>query len=586
MNLDRRLFKEFARVRGPLLMALLAGLLAIMVQARQVSRIITAAFLEAQGLQALLPWFWWLLAALAARALFGYLHEISAGVAAQRVKAALRHALAAHLFALGPAYTQGERSGELIHTAAEGVEALDAYFSQYLPQLALAGMLPVAYLIVIFPLDPLSGMALLLTGPLIPFFMFLIGSNAQKRSRRQWTVLGRMSAYFLDTLQGLETLKALGRSREQQERIERVSEQYRDTTLEVLRLTFLSALVLELLGTIGTAIIAVQVGLRLLYGGIQFEEAFFVLLLAPDFYLPLRALGLRFHASMAGVAAARRIYAVLETPLPARAGALPDSAPARTHPPVWIHASAGEGDVVYEDVWYTYPGRSLPALAGVSFALRQGQVTALVGSSGAGKTTVTGLLLRFLTSDRGVIRVEGSPLDAIPLEDWRARIAWLPQQPHLFAATLAENLRIARPGAVVDDLRRAARQAGLLDWVESLPGGWDTPVGEAGARLSGGQAQRLALARAFLRDAPLLVLDEPTAHLDVEQEHLLQQAVWSLQEGRTTLVVAHRISTALQAAHVVVLEGGQVVEQGAPSVLRSAGGPFARLAAVYSGDSA
>ncbi len=576
MNLDRRLIKQANFVKLALSAAVLGGFLAglaAVLQARQVSQVISRVFLGGQSLAQVRPWLWGLLAILVARALFNYMSERSAISAAQQVKQHLRNQFARHLFALGPAYTQAERSGELINTATQGIEALDAYFSQYLPQLILAGMLPVAFLAVIFPLDPLSGLVLLLTGPLIPVFMFLIGSAAQSLTQRQWQALGRMSAYFFDTLQGLTTLKALGRSQDQGERIERVSEQYRDTTLQVLRVTFLSALVLELLSTIGTAIIAVEIGLRLLYGHMGFESAFFILLLAPDFYLPLRALGLRFHASMAGVAAARRIFSVLEQPLPA----VPQVENPRSIP------LRSPFEIDFQNVTYTYPNRSQPAIENACFSLLPGQTTALVGSSGAGKSTLAALLLGFAVPDCGIIRVNGIPLSELFIEDWRKQIAWVPQQPYLFHGTLADNLRIARSEASLGELRKAAEQAHLAEWIEQLPQGYDTPVGEDGARISGGQAQRLALARAFLRDAPFLILDEPTAHLDVALERQLQETTRRLCQGRTVLVIAHRLPTVVAADQIIVVEAGQVVENGSHVELLARSGAYVHLLAAYQG---
>lgn len=577
MNLDRRLFKEISLVKGLLILsvglAFMAGV-AVVLQARQVSHIITEVFLRGQAFAQVLPWMAGLLVVVVSRAALSYFGEWTAVIAAQRVKEHLRNRLARHLMDLGPAFTQGERSGELIATATQGIEALDAYFSQFLPQLALAGLLPLAFLMVAFPLDPLSGAVLLVTGPLIPVFMFLIGSNAEALTRRQWKALGRMSAYFLDTLQGLTTLKALGRSREQTGRIAQVSEQYRAATMSVLRVTFLSALALELLGTIGTAIIAVEVGLRLLYGRMGFESAFFLLLLAPEFYQPLRALGLRFHASMSGAEAARRIFAVLELP-------------AVENPPAPRKAALDQAfTIALEAVHYTYPGRDQPALDGISFQIQSGQMTALVGASGAGKSTIAALLLRFLRPESGVVRWNGIPLEEIDPQDWRTQVAWLPQQPYIFQGSLADNLRIAMNEATMAEMRQAANQAGLLDWIDQQPEGLDTRVGEGGARLSGGQIQRLALARAFLRNAPLLILDEPTAHLDVAQERALEETTRRLCVGRTVLVIAHRLPTVVNADQIVVLADGAVVEQGTPTALLAQNGAYARLAAAYQGGAA
>jgi thiol reductant ABC exporter CydD subunit len=596
MNLDRRLLKQIRAAQVALTLTILTGFLAglaTVLQARQVSQVIARVFLEGQGLAAVMPLLWGLLAVLASRAVFSSLSEIAANRAARQVKEHLRETLARQLLALGPLYAAGERSGELINTATQGIEALDAYFSQYLPQLALAGLLPLAYLVIIAPLDPLSAVVLLLTGPLIPIFMFLIGNTAESLTHRQFTALGRMSAYFLDTLQGLATLKTLGRSREQAGRIAEVSEQYRMATMSVLRVTFLSALALELLSTMGTAIIAVEIGLRLLYGRMGFEPAFFILLLAPEFYLPLRTLGLRFHASMAGVSATRRIFGVMEEKDRYKTAVDPTDAQPRSaasdprvdtphginnqfvdlHKPFLINL---------EHVCYHYPGREA-GLNGVTLTITSSQTTALVGASGSGKSTLAGLLLCFLRPDSGSLRINEISLDAIPVEDWRGQIAWVPQQPHLFHGTLADNLRVARPDAAEEDMLQAAQHAHLLEFVETLPRGLDTVVGEGGAQLSGGQAQRLALARAFLRDAPFLILDEPTAHLDVTQERLLQESTRRLCAGRTVLVIAHRLPTIAQADQIVVLEEGRVAECGRHVEMLAQGGRYARMLALYQG---
>lgn len=572
MNLDRRLIQLAGAVKLPLTLTVLAGFLTgvlTVLQASQISRVIARVFLGGQVLAEVMPLLWGLLALLIARPLAVFLSELAAGEAALQVKARVRDLLTEHLLRLGPAYTTGERSGELVNTAAQGVESLDAYFSQYLPQLALAGLLPVAYLIIVFPRDPLSGAVLLFTGPLIPLFMFLIGANAQSLTHRQWSALGRMSAYFLDTLQGITTLKALGRSREQAEKIAAVGEQYRETTMSVLRVTFLSALALELLSTIGTAIVAVQIGLRLLYGRIGFEEAFFLLLLAPEFYLPLRNLGLRFHAGMSGIAAAKRIFGILEVEAPNPA---PTQAELPT-PPLTIEL---------EGVGYTYLSeRSEPALADVSLRLEPGEMIALVGTSGAGKSTLAHLLLRFLEPRQGAIRVNGVSLADLPVEDWRRLVAWVPQIPHLFHSTLVDNLRIAEQDASLEQMKEALEWAGLGEFVSAQPLGLDTPVGESGARISGGQAQRLALARSYLRAAPLLILDEPTAHLDSAQEQILEEKIRQLCRGRTALLIAHRLPTILRADRVIVLEAGRIVESGKPEALIQAGGAFARLLDAY-----
>jgi len=365
----------------------------------------------------------------------------------------------------------------------------------------------------------------------------------------------------------------LGRSREQVKTIADISDQFRRTTLGVLRVAFLSALVLELMATISTALIAVEIGLRLLYGKLVFQRALFVLILAPEFYMPLRELGAKFHAGMSGTAAAQRIFEILNTPLPRGTGS--------TTPKVVTRPR--RFDLHFQDVWYAYEGGKRPALRGVSFTVWEGQKVALVGPSGAGKSTIAHLLLRFMEPDKGRILVDGRPLSEWDVRTWREYVAWVPQMPYLFHGTVADNIRLARPDAPMEAVIEAARLAHADAFIQELPEGYHTLIGERGARLSGGQAQRLALARAFLKDAPLLILDEATANLDPENEALLQEAVARLLEGRTALIIAHRLNTVYDADQIVVLSHGKVVETGTHSTLLLRDGLYRRLVSAYGG---
>jgi ATP-binding cassette subfamily C protein CydD len=575
IKIDRRLLRQARAARLALAVAVGLGLLggvAIVVQARLLSQGVGQVFLAGDtlgGVGALLLAF---LVLSLARAGLTWGGEVAANAVASRVKHDLRAQLTAHLLALGPAYARGERSGELANTAVEGIEALDAYVRQYLPQLALAALVPLTILLFVFPLDWVSGLVMLLTAPLIPLFMILIGNLADALTRQQWTSLSRMSAYFLDVLQGLTTLKLFGQSREQVRAIARISDRYRHTTMGVLRVTFLSALALEMVATLSTAVVAVQIGLRLLYGHLTFEQGFFVLLLAPEFYLPLRLLGTRFHAGMAGVAAAQRIFEVLSIEPGAGAAAVP--APA-------LSLDLNHR-LSFDDVYYAYDDGQRPALNGLSFDLAPGEKVALVGPSGAGKSTVAYLLLRFVEPDRGRIIVGGRPLSELPAAAWREQVSWVPQEPYLFHGTVADNIRLARPNAGLDGVTRAARQAHAHAFVEALPQGYDAVIGERGARLSGGEAQRIALARAFLKDAPLLILDEATAHLDPEIETQVQEVMDRLLAGRTALVIAHRLGTVYRADRILVMDRGRIVEQGAHADLMQRGGLYRELVGAYS----
>jgi ATP-binding cassette subfamily C protein CydD len=548
----------------------LGGLAAIL-QAWVLSRSIDGVFLAGQGLADVAGLLKFMLGIICLRALTIWASERFASSLALRIKADLRNRLVHHLAALNPAFTQNQKTGELTATAMEGVEALEAYFSQYLPQLALAAFIPLSILLLVFPLDPLTGLVFLLTAPLIPVFMWLIGKAAESVTQRQWQTLSQLSAYLLDVIQGLTTLKLLGQSLRQAERIQKASDRYRDVTLSVLRITFLSALTLELLSTLSTAIVAVEIGLRLLYARMSFQQALFILVLAPDFYLPMRLLGLRFHAGMSGTSAARRTFEILDTPLPVTS--IAGDQPLSAHL-LYIKDNLG---IRFEHVWHTYAARSLPALSDVCIDIPNGQVTALVGFSGAGKSTLAALLLRFIEPDQGEIRVDGQFLGSIPPAEWRQHLSWVAQMPTLFNGSLAENLRLAKPQASDAELETACQRADLLDFIQTLPLGFFTLIGERGTRLSGGQAQRLALARAYLRDAPLLILDEPTSSLDPLQERRLLDSIHDLMHGRTTLLIAHRLNTVRQASGIIVLESGRVAESGTHASLLKSGGIYASL---------
>ncbi len=483
-----------------------------------------------------------------ARAASAWGGEAVALRASAAVKSALRRDLVRHTVALGPDWSAGRRGGELVTLTTRGLDGLDAYFSRYLPAMVLAAVMPLAVIIRIGVADLTSAVIVLVTLPLIPVFMVLVGIHTKQRTDRRWRLLALLGGHFLDVVQGLPTLKVFDRAKAQVALLRDVTEEHRRETMGTLRTAFLSAFVLELVATLSTAVVAVEVGLRLLDGHLPYETALLVLLLTPEAYLPLRALGLHYHASMEGVAAADQAFAVLDHPAPVRTRSL--AVPAAF--PCALRLT---------DVTVRHPGRATAALDGVSLSVAPGESVALVGPSGAGKSTLLALVLGFTTPDDGTLSCGGVDLADIDLPAWRQHIAWVPQRPHLFAGTVADNIRLGRPLATDDEVRRAAELGLADDFVMALPKGYATRLGERGETLSAGERQRLALARAFLRDAPVLLLDEPTAHLDRRSAYQVQQAVAQLMVSRTIIVAAHDRSWCDLTDRVVSLDAGRLSER-------------------------
>jgi ATP-binding cassette subfamily C protein CydD len=557
--IDRRLFSYCPAAGGQLYASVAGGVLAAALSAGTavlLSHIIARVFLEGAGLTNVLPLLAGSLFLIMFRAGLLVMSEVQAQHAAGVLKISLRGALLDHITLLGPAYTQGGRSGSLVNVAVQAVDDLDEYVTAFLTQRYLAALVPLVIAFFVLLADPWSVLVLLFTGPLLVLFLVLIGNRAREMADRRFRDLGLLSGNFLDLLQGLPTLKLFGRSKEQVANLQATSHQYGATTMTVLRTAFETAFVLELSATVATALVAVEVGLRLAHGSIAFQPALAVLILTPAFFQPIRQLSLRYHAGASGRAAAIAIFAVLDTAPPSRAYAAKSP-----------HAiSAG---IQFDHVSFAYEnGR--PVLHDVSFHIAPGSRTALVGPTGAGKTTIASLLLRFVEPQAGVITLDGQALDELDALAWRSRISWVPQQPHLFYGSVAENIRLARPGATGSEVADAAHEAGADAFIQDLPLGYDTLLGEEGAGLSGGELQRLAIARAFLKNAPYLVLDEPSSHLDAANEALILDALERLARGRTVLLIAHRQALLNGADQVLTLDGGTIVNP-KPRVTEAAG---------------
>ncbi|WP_405184041.1 thiol reductant ABC exporter subunit CydD [Streptomyces albidoflavus] len=471
------------------------------------------------------------------RALVSWLTELAAHRASAAVTSELRMRLVERAGQLGPGWLGDRRTGSLIALATRGVDALDDYFARYLPQLGLAVVVPVAVLARIVTEDWVSAAIIVVTLPLIPLFMALIGWATQSRMDRQWGLLSRLSGHFLDVVAGLPTLKIFGRAKAQAESIRRITHDYRRATLRTLRIAFLSSFALELLATLSVALVAVTIGMRLVHGDMDLYTGLVILVLAPEAYLPLRQVGAQYHAAAEGLAAAEEVFAVLETPMPHTGTQAPPA-----------------GALAFEGVTVRYPGRDTPAVREATFTVEPGETVALVGPSGCGKTTLLQAALGFVAPAEGRVTVGGTDLAEVDREQWHQRIAWVPQRPQLFAGTVAENVRLARPDASEAEVGRALEQAGAREFVAGLPAGAETELGEDGAGLSAGQRQRVALARAFLADRPVLLLDEPTASLDGASEEAVVEAVRRLAVGRTVLLVVHRPALLAVADRVVRLD--------------------------------
>ncbi len=545
-TLDRRLLQRARPVRlllaGDIVLGLVAAIL-VLVQATLLASIVGQAFAGGSLADVSLE-LGVLGLVFVGRATLTWGFEIAGRRAASSVLSGLRLALLERRLRREPTALDGAEVGEIAASAVQGVDALEAYFARYLPQVVLAATVPLAVLAWVMRIDPTSAGVMLLTLPLVPVFMWLIGRYTEERTREQWTALRLLSTHFLDVVRGLPTLHAFNRARAQAAVIGAVSERYRRTTMATLRVGFLSGAVLELAATLGVALVAVTVGVRLADGGLGLQAGLTVLVLAPELYLPLRQLAAQCHASADGLAVADRMLALLDAPSAApRGGRLVAPTPA-------------EAPVRLEHVSFAYPSRPGLVLDRFELQLDPGETVALVGPSGAGKTTVANLLLRFAEPSAGRITAGGVDLADCRTEAWRGLIAWVPQRPTVFRGTVADNIRLGDPSASELRIRDAAALAGADRFIRALPSGYETVLGDGARPLSAGERRRLALARAFVRDAPLVILDEPTADLDRTSGEVVAEAIERLRIGRTMLLIAHRPELVERADRIVVLGGG------------------------------
>ncbi len=543
---DPRLLRQAKAARAFIVASIVLGVTTaglIVVQATLIADLISRTFIGGATARQQRAELIGLGVVLVARAVVTWVAEAVAYRSAAAVRSQLRRAFVGHAADLGPAWLSQQPRGELAVLATRGLDALDGYFARYLPQLVLACAVPIIVGARIVAADRTSGVIVACTLPLIPMFMILIGLGTRAQMDRQWRAISRLGHHFVDVVAGLPTLKVFGRALAQISTVRNVSEDLRRATVRSLRLAFLSSLVLELIASLSVAVVAVAIGLRLVGGGVSLRTALIVLVLAPEVYLPLRRVGAAYHASVEGVSAAAQALDVLDV--------VADS------PGSGVAPDPSRATLRIDGVRVSYEGRTEPALYDVTLEVAPGEIVAVIGPSGCGKSTLISALLGFVRVDSGQILVGDVNVADVDPRAWRRQLAWVGQYPHMLTATIADNIRLGRADATHEQVRAAARRAEAVEFIDALPDGFDTLLGEHGVGLSVGQRQRVAIARAFLRDAPLLLLDEPTAALDAESEAAIVRSLTSLMAGRSVLLTSHRPALFTHADRVIALRSAR-----------------------------
>ncbi len=573
MNFDKKLLFLLKKAKIPFILTISLGImvsLATISSTKLLAIIVNSVFLEKKILQQVLNLILLFAIVASAKSILMWLKTYFSFKISENIKNHLREILSSALFDKGPSNLSNEKSGEISNILTEGINKLEAYFSSYLPQVLFSTIIPILIIAFVFPIDWISGLVLFVTAPLIPLFMILIGKRAENLSKRQWKTLNFLSSHFFDVMQGLTTLKLFGKSKFQTKKISEISEEFRQTTIGVLKVAFLSALALELLSTISIAMVAVEIGIRLIFDKVEFVDGFFVLLIAPEFYLPLRQLGSSFHAGIDGVTASKSIFAVLDENTKNINGNVVCN---------WDE----DFTIEMRNLSFSYDGKT-NVIDNLNIKINSGSKIAIVGESGAGKSTFFNLLLKFIYPNSGEILFNNQKISDLTKQSWYSGITYLSQKPYLFYRTIEENLKISNENATEQEIRQAIEFANLTEFVNSLPNGINTIIGEKGINLSSGQIQRIAIARAFLKKSRLILLDEPTANLDAEIEDELQSKINKLSENKTVITIAHRLNTVISADFIFVFEKGKIVETGTHQFLLQQKGKYFEYFSNYRGE--
>jgi len=548
--IDRRLFGVTEGIRRHLGLTIVLGLISaivVVVGASVLAGIVNGIFLEGAGPGDLIGGFVALGFIYSARGALEWGRSVAAHRSAADVKRTMRDQVMRAVL-VQTAHGRAAGSGALAITATTGLDALDAYFSKYLPQLVLGALIPLLAITWLVAVDPLTATIIVITVPLIPVFMILIGNYADRATQARWRTIRRLGDGLVETLRGLLTLEVYGAGEGRLERVRRLSDEYRKQTMATLRIAFLSAFVLELVATISVAVVAVAVGLRVVSGSLDFEPAFAILVLAPEVYAPLRKAGAEFHAAMDGMEASRSVFDVLEASPPVEERTMVPAATSFVTPLV-----------EFASVAYRYPApetkNAVVVLEDVDLRIERGEHLAVVGPSGAGKSTLVRLILGFGAPTAGAVLVDGVSIDRVDLRSWRSRIGWVGQDPFLIAGTVGDNVGLGSPEADLEQIAEALEMVGAGDLIRRI----EEPIGERGSGLSHGQRRMVTLARAVLREPDLLLLDEPTSGIDIETQLRIVESFERIAAGRTVLTVAHQRILVDMADRVVTIDGGHMV---------------------------